>query len=37
LFEVRAFTLQEDGFDAGHIHLRFRGQMFGDGVVTAVL
>ena len=37
LFEVRVFTLQEDGFDTGHIHLRFGGQMFGNGVVTARL
>jgi hypothetical protein len=35
LFEIRAFTLQEDGFDAGHVHLRFRWQMFGNVVVIA--
>ena len=33
LFEVHTFTLLEDGLNPGHIHLRFRGQMSGDGVV----
>jgi len=35
LFEFRAFTLQRMASNAGHIHLRFRRQMFSDGVVTA--
>ena len=34
MFEVRTLTLQQDGLDAGHIHLRFRGQMSGDVVVA---
>ena len=35
LFQLRAFTLQEDGFDPWHIHLRFCGQMSGNVVVTS--
>jgi hypothetical protein len=35
LFQLRAFALQDDGFDPWHIHLRFCGQMSGNAVVTS--